>query len=119
MSTDPTMKILSRLLDVSSFRQQIHAGNLANLNTPDFKAREVHFEEAFRAKLDEGSLKDALELSPEVVDSEGLSERNDGNNVSSEGEVMAMAQNKAMYDAYVQMLRGKNKMLDIASGAAP
>lgn len=119
MPIDQTMKILSKMLDVSSFRQQVHAGNLANMDTPEYKAKEVLFEDQFNQTLSTLGVDAALEVEPAVSDTLGLAMQNDGNNVSSEREVMAMAQNKTLYDTYIQMMRGKNKMIDIASGAAP
>jgi flagellar basal-body rod protein FlgB len=116
---DTRLTVLQRLMDVALQRQQVHAGNLANQNTPGYKARAVAFEDAFNQALDEQGLDRAMSVQSEVYQPLATPADPDGNDVSSEREVAALAKNKLLYDTYAQMARGKMRLLNTAISAAP
>lgn len=116
---DDRLAELSRLLDVATLRQRVHAGNLANQNTPGYKARAVEFDAAFREALDHGGTDAALRVDPQVVTPLDTPAQADGNDVSLDDEVAAMAKNQELYNAYVQMARGQLRLLNTAISAAP
>jgi flagellar basal-body rod protein FlgB len=43
---DPSLRVLSHALDVRLQRQEMLSGNLANVDTPGYEARDVSFEES-------------------------------------------------------------------------
>jgi len=43
---DPSLRVLSHALDVRLQRQEMLSGNLANVDTPGYQARDVSFEES-------------------------------------------------------------------------
>jgi flagellar basal-body rod protein FlgB len=43
---DPSLRVLSHALDVRLQRQEVLSGNLANVDTPGYEARDVSFEES-------------------------------------------------------------------------
>jgi flagellar basal-body rod protein FlgB len=45
---DPSLRILSHALDVRLQRQEVLSGNLANVDTPGYEARDVAFEESLQ-----------------------------------------------------------------------
>jgi flagellar basal-body rod protein FlgB len=116
---DPRLTVLARLMDVAVLRQQVHAGNLANMNTPGFKARAVAFEDAFNAALDEQGVDKAMSVGTEIYEPRATPADVDGNDVSSEREVAALAKNKLLFDTYAQMARGKMRLISTAITAAP
>jgi flagellar basal-body rod protein FlgB len=116
---DPRLTVLTRLMDVAVQRQQVHAGNLANVNTPGYKARALAFNDAFNQALDEQGLERAMAVRPEVYEPLATPSDPDGNDVSSEREVAALAKNKLLFDAYSQLARGKMRLLNTAMSAAP
>lgn len=116
---DTRITVLQRLMDVSLQRQQVHAANLANQNTPGYKAREVAFEDAFNEALDGQGLDRAMQVRPEVYKPLDSPADPDGNDVSSEREIAALAKNKLLYDTYAQMARGKLRLINTALSAAP
>ena len=116
---DPRLNVLARLMDVAVLRQQVHAGNLANQNTPGYKARAVAFEDTFNQALDEQGLDRAMSIETAIIHPNETPSDPDGNNVSSEREVAALAKNKLLFDAYTQLARGKMRMLNTAITAAP
>ena len=106
------MKGLERMLDLSTFRQQVFASNLANVDTPGYRTRDVRtFAGAFDAALAEN---DAAPPTPVARPVYGLLERPDGNNVSVERESLLMAQNQLRFEVAVQFLRAEFRKLSIA-----
>lgn len=116
---DPRLNVLARLMDVAVLRQQVHAGNLANQNTPGYKAKAVAFEDAFNEALDSQGLDRAMGVGPQVYQANATPSDPDGNDVSSEREVAALAKNKLLFDTYAQLARGKMRLLNTAITAAP
>lgn len=110
---------LTRLLDVSVLRQRVHAANLANQNTPGYKAQAVSFEGAFNDALDQGGMDAAMRVDPTVYQPLNTPAQADGNDVAPEGEVAAMAKNQELYNAYIQMTRGQLRLLSTAITPAP
>lgn len=104
----PLLASLGRFLDVSAFRQGVIAANLANVDTPGYRARDINFrKELERAGGDS-------ELPPLVHEVAGLMERPDGNNVSVEREGLLMAQNQLKFQAGIQLLRLEFRRLSTA-----
>lgn len=117
MFNDPHVGRLAKLMDVANLRGRIIAGNLANQNTPGFRARAVSFEEAFQEALSSG--KEVGDIEAEVYEPRNTGMDVDGNDVNVDKEVLAAAQNAFLYDAYASMIRGRNKLLDTALTSAP
>ncbi len=116
---DPRLSVLSRLMDVAVLRQQVHAGNLANQNTPGYKSRAVAFEDVFNEALDGQGADSAMAVGPKIFEPRATPTDPDGNDVSSEREVAALAKNKLLFDTYAQLARGKMRLLGTAISAAP
>jgi flagellar basal-body rod protein FlgB len=117
MLGDAHTDLLSKLADVASLRAKVHAANIANQNTPGYKAQRVEFEAAFRSALSDGS--DPTEVDPLIVTPDDFATQADGNNVAVDREVLEQAQNASMYNAYIGMLQGRKKLLTIAMTSAP
>ena len=119
MPTGDELQLLGRLMDVAVLSNQVHAANLANSNTPGYRAKAVSFDGAFQAALRDGGSAAALSVEPTVSEPRSTQVQADGNDVSSETEIVATAKNQALYDAYVQMARGELRLLGIAVTPAP
>lgn len=111
---DKTLSFLSKALDIMSLRHQIIASNIANQDTPNYKAKDITFREEFEAAL---NVKGAISGS-DISDVEGRiimrSERGagyDNNSVNVELEMARMAENTIMYNAAAQILSNKLKTL--------
>ena len=115
---DDRMQNLAKMLDVAALRHEVHAANVANLNTPGYKAQEVHFEDAFAQAL--GNARDggqqARKLQAEVVTANATPVGNDGNDVDLDREVALMSENNLNQRTYLQLLRGKLSLLQTAIG---
>ncbi len=108
---------LAKLMDVASLRSRVHAANIANQNTPGYKAKAVAFDEAFRAAVAEGKSVDDLE--PQIYEPLSTAAQPDGNDVSVDRETLEQAQNNTLYNTYLALATGKKKLLTIAMSTAP
>ncbi len=50
---DKTIKMIEDRLSLNSMNQKLISGNLANIDTPGYKAKELSFESALRQSLEE------------------------------------------------------------------
>jgi flagellar basal-body rod protein FlgB len=91
---------LRRQMSIAAAKQAIAAGNLANVNTPGYKARAVDFAQALERELggsvslaatQANHLSDASsEQAPAAVEVDGLPARRDGNTVQIDRELLTM-----------------------------
>ena len=114
---DVQVQRLGKLMDVAQLTTRVHASNLANQNTPGYKARAVAFEDAFRIALDQG--KDVDDIEPEVYTPETTPAQADGNDVSADRETLQLSQNQTLYSAYVAMIQQKKKLYNLALTNTP
>jgi len=117
MINDSTTVRLGRLLDVSTLKAQVIAGNLANQNTPGYRTRAVAFDDAYRAAIANGD--DPLSVTPTVYEPRNTAVDVDGNDVAVDREVLAGAQNAFLYQTYVSLLQGRNRLINTALTSAP
>ena len=100
----PTMRRVEHYLDLVTLRHQLVSSNLANVDTPGYRTRDVDFESEMRRAEQRREGNDFL---PFVQEVKGLIERPDGNNVSLERETMSLAQVQLQYRAGVELLRNE------------
>jgi flagellar basal-body rod protein FlgB len=103
------MSGLEHYLDLLAFRQQLVTSNVANVDTPGYRTRDIDF----RAELQRALANDA-KSGPHVRFVSGLVERPDGNNVSLDREGLALAQIQLQFHVGVQLLREQFHQLQIA-----
>lgn len=95
---------LAKMLTVSQKRHSIIAGNLANVNTPHYRAKRLDFEDAFRTALRRGS-DDALNVDGKIVTDEDATVKSDGNSVHLEQELGRVQQNQILFEVYSSLLK--------------
>ncbi|MGD0272100.1 MAG: flagellar basal body rod protein FlgB [Candidatus Sulfotelmatobacter sp.] len=119
------MGALGRFLDVDVARLKLIGSNLANIDTPGFRTRDLDF----RAELSRAAAEESAEgqaglsyasygsgayghaayarasYAPMVKRVRGLLERPDGNNVSVERESLLLAETQMKYNLGVQLLK--------------
>ena len=97
-----------------SLRQRVIANNVANVDTPGFKASEVHFETQLRRALASRQQSPAAalaEVSPTVEQLTGTTIRADGNNVDIERELLLLTETSLRYGAVARTLSGRLALL--------
>lgn len=108
------LELLARLMNASSLRGRIIAGNISNQNTPGFKRREVAFEDELRTALEQRNVRSIQDLQPEVTVDDVTPGKPDGNNVNMEMEMNAMRENRLTYETYATILEGNLRLIDAA-----
>jgi flagellar basal-body rod protein FlgB len=94
-------------------RQRTIANNVANVDTPNFKASEVRFEDTLRTALSRGNSKiapsdAALQAGVKrTTMMDGTSSRGDGNNVDIEREMEMLAEANLTYSALTQTMSSR------------
>src|SRR6266481_8589080 len=116
MIDTPLMRGLERVLDVSAFRHQIIAANLANIDTPGYRTRDLR---PFAGEIDRAMAGNESSLSeqsftPVAHEIRGLLERPDGNNVSVERESLLLAQNQLRFQVAVQFMKAEFHRMSLA-----
>jgi flagellar basal-body rod protein FlgB len=121
-----TLQALASSLKFREMRQEIISSNVANANTPGYKAKRVDFEAALARALDtdeQQTLKSENgehfnvggggfnNLEPEIYEDPNGIVSEDGNTVDVEDEMAKMAENKILYDATIQLLNKKLGMM--------
>lgn len=129
---DRTLKALATSLNMRQMRQELIASNVANAETPGYKAKRIDFEAALARALDIDKQQSLLSndekhfnvggggfdnLEPTIYnDANGILSE-DGNTVDRDAEMAKMAENKILYDASVQLLNKKLGLLKYVIGS--
>ena len=119
---DPTMTAMGQYLTRLSKRQQVVSSNIANIDTPGYRAKDISFHatmeellssagalpmQATRPEHDRMDRLRFAPLEPEVFEVEGLPERADKNNVDIDKEMMKLGETSFGYSLMTQLLRSK------------
>lgn len=100
LSDAAVVAALRRSMTIAAAKQVVTASNLANVNTPGYRAQETTFSDALDqqvglqlAATQPGHFGGTADLSASGVtrDVEGLDARRDGNNVQIDRELLSMA----------------------------
>ena len=102
ITTTPLMQLLQGYLKVTSDRQQLIASNIANVDTPGYRTKDVDFQSAMKLAL--GGASDARMEGASVAVS-GLPEQPDCNNVNIDRESMLLSQTQLQYQMGVQLIK--------------
>jgi flagellar basal-body rod protein FlgB len=101
---------LARYMDLATSEVKLTAANMANIDTPGYKAVGMDFESEMRtamAGVDQGAEPTPVHL--KSVD--GLIARPDGNNVSMDREGLNMAEAQLKFKTGVTLLRQENQRI--------
>ena len=107
----PQAHLLERYMDLTATRQALITSNIANVDTPGYKTRDIDFQgELSRAMQGNG----APATEPVVEEVTGLVTRPDGNNVSVDRESLLLSQVQLQFGAAEQLLKAQFKNLNLA-----
>ena len=124
---DTQFTLLQKSLDFRTKRNGLLSSNIANLETPGYKSKDIVFEkalgEAMKARQPgpltvtdrrhmDGNNAPPLELvRPELIQTSTPDASLDGNTVNLETEMAKLAENQVAYQAYTQMISSKFQAL--------
>lgn len=118
-----TIKTLEGALQRANVKQKVISDNIANVDTPNYKAKKVSFKNMLN---EESSRIDALktdyrhidfkgnESNYSIVSSKQTSYQQNRNNVDIDQEMSKMAENQIQYQALVERISGKFNSLKTA-----
>lgn len=127
---DKTTDALSSSVNFRQLRHDVTSANIANAETPGYKAQKADFEEALSRAIDtDGSAhlstdnRDHFLIGPgaigraraDVYDNPDVNTTNDGNTVDMEKEMASLAENSILYKATVQLINKKLASLRYAA----
>lgn len=102
------INIIGKAANASLLRQQVISENIANVDTPGYKRKEVMFEGALQEALmahDKLSDIEMNTLTPKIqIDKTDLSYREDGNNVNIDTEMTELTKNQIKFNVLIDEL---------------
>ncbi|MCB0383890.1 MAG: flagellar basal body rod protein FlgB [Bdellovibrionales bacterium] len=127
---DKTTDALGASVNMRLLRQSITSSNIANAETPGYKAKKVDFEDALARAIDVQGMRQMNATSGEhfatgpgsisrvradVYDNPDINVTNDGNTVDMEKEMATLAENSILYRAALQLINKKLAALKYAA----
>jgi len=115
---DRVSGILESLLDKTHFRHRILTSNVANVDTPGYRARDVDMKNTFKGEVLElmttnpshiRLISEKSETKSKIM-TETSSPWNDKNNVELDLEMAKMTENSLLYEAGVKLLSTRFRM---------
>ncbi len=118
------VNVLDKAADASWIRNEVISNNIANVDTPNYKRKDIEFEKYLLAELEGANSAtlsktvanidlDALK-STMYTDSQVLSYRLDGNNVDIDTENVELASNQLKYQALLGSISNEFSMIKSA-----
>lgn len=113
------INVLSKAADSSWLRNEVLTSNIANVDTPNYKRKDVSFATYLNSALGGTDVNTSTltqrvnNLDLNTVDSKvytdhsNLSYRSDGNNVDIETENVELASNQIMYNALIESMNNE------------
>jgi len=115
VNLDSYLGVHTRALQLESRRTELLAANLANADTPGFKARDIDFKQALAAATNAadaaGGAPGATSLDTSTQFRVPMAPSLDGNTVDVQLEQAAFAENNVRYQATLTLLNGKLRSL--------
>lgn len=123
-----TIHSLEKALDYSALRQKVISNNIANVDTPNYKAQDVSFKNLLANETDNlmranRTNEKHIEFTSSKRSNSPLIAKNDtaynhnGNNVDIDKEMALLAENQIYYNAITQRISGKfNTLKTVVKG---
>jgi flagellar basal-body rod protein FlgB len=102
--------LIEKALNIRGFYHKVIASNIANVETPGFKEKDIDFQAELRRSMsgNSASIEVTEKTNPSGID--GI----DGNSVNMEDQVVKMSENTMMFNAFVQLINKKYSMMKYA-----
>lgn len=122
-----TITSLEKAISQSTAKQKVISNNIANVDTPNYKAQEVRFDTALSNEMQKLHANKTnskhIEFGGSDVSSYRIVTKNNtnynhnGNNVDIDQEMTEMAKNQIQYNALIERLSGKfNSLKTVIKG---
>lgn len=121
---DNTAAALNTSLNLRLMNNNVITSNIANSDTPGYKAKRLEFETALKNSLEVGDdlrmnvsdqghqlMKDTDPVHPEIYEDPNYVETLDGNTVNRGEEMARLQENQLLYESSVELLKKKLGMM--------
>lgn len=120
---DRIFALLERGLDFAAQRQELLASNIANVETPGYKRRDLDFESLLKGLEEQDNRIDLARTSPKhlsgsvkneegfPVKEESITIRDDGSSIDVEREMVTLLENGLYYQTLSKLTSGKFNLL--------
>jgi flagellar basal-body rod protein FlgB len=92
----------------------VHAQNIANVNTPNYRRREFKFEKSLRQAMQGGTAEHYQSVRGSVERPDNTAVRNNGNNVDIDMEMTSLQENASFYEIYTQIYQKRSQLVKSA-----
>lgn len=113
-ASDAVSFVLHTAINGIAMRQRVTADNIANVDTPDFRAVSVDFESALQSAIERGSA--PADITATVTPTATPVGPN-GNNVDLRNESIAAVQSQFQYQIMGRAISNRNTILSTVAGA--
>lgn len=118
-----TFQTLEKSLDFATAKNRTISSNLANIDTPNYKSKDVVFKDLLNDQINRSlvakrtnekhiAFNSHLQNSYRVVTKDHLTYNNNGNNVDVDKEMSELAKNQIYYQSLIDRLNGKFHSLE-------
>lgn len=112
---DEALRFHETALRLRSQRQAVLASNIANADTPHYKARDMDFSRAMKMAMSGSGMSNSQTIVQERV--QGVTQHRDGNTVNVDQERAEFTDNALRYEAGVRMVNSQIKgLLSVLQG---
>ena len=105
------LDLIEKFLDLATERQSLLVSNIANVDTPGYRTKDIDFYGEYARLLNQEPGAPVLTMARQV---NGLVSRPDGNNVSVDREGLLLAELQLKYQAAIHAMRAEFAMLKSA-----
>lgn len=124
MTASSVSQLLFKNLSYTSQKQNVISSNIANINTPNYKTKELLFENELKMAQSKSDLKLNVthhnhiaiqqniqnKSNTRLIEVKGLEEQNDGNNVSLDKQMSEMSKNRTQVQAISAAIKKDSRM---------
>ena len=114
-----TISTLENAINYANTKQKVISQNIANVDTPNYKAKEVTFKDTLNQTMEAKITSDkhipytaSNSSSTKIVTKTGVSYNNNGNSVDMDKEMTDLATNQIYYNALIDRISGKFNSLE-------
>lgn len=113
--SDAVSQVLASALDGVALRQQVTANNIANVDTPGFRASSVDFESQLNAAINDGSFDSGTPVSVQATTTPTDTPVGaNGNNVDLRKETMSAIQSQFQYQILTRAVSERFNLIKTA-----
>ena len=116
---DSTLSLLHRAMDLRYKRHRLLTSNIANAETPGYRAKDIRFEAELRRQLDNSARVVPIRTNPmhigskhtgmgvQLIERVSITQGLDGNTVNLDEENVRLAENATMYSVLAKLIKHK------------